>query len=59
MVQLLTLAQVAQRLAVSRRTAFTLVKAKGFPAPVRLSPRMVRYREADLDAWIQSRGSED
>jgi predicted DNA-binding transcriptional regulator AlpA len=58
MVQLLSISQVAQRLSISRRAAFTLVKTPGFPSAVRLSSRMVRYREADLEAWLASRVSQ-
>ena len=58
MTQLLSITEVAKRLSISRRAAFTLVKKPGFPAAVRLSSRMVRYREADLDAWIASQASE-
>jgi excisionase family DNA binding protein len=58
MVQLLTTDDVAKRLRVSRRAAFMLVKQPGFPAPVRLGSRMVRYRESDLDAWVAAHVAE-
>ncbi len=52
MSQLLSAQQAAARLAVSRRTFFRLVKKSGFPAPVRLGSRMVRYAEDELSRWV-------
>ena len=53
--QLLTADDVAKRLRVSRRAFFALRARGGFVQPVRLGARMVRYREADVEAWIAER----
>lgn len=53
MVQLLSMSQVAQRLSISRRAAFTLAKRPGFPAAIRLSARCVRYAEEDIARWVE------
>jgi excisionase family DNA binding protein len=54
---LLTVAQVAAKLGVSRAQVYRLILHHGLPA-VRLSERTQRFREADVDAWLDSRSLE-
>lgn len=55
--RLLTVRQVAARLAIHPRSVWRLVAAGELPGPVKLSPRIVRWREADLQEFIaQARG---
>lgn len=55
MQQMLTIEQAAAKLAVSRRTFFKLARMPGFPSPLRVGPRLVRYSDAALDHWLQER----
>lgn len=50
---LLTTESVAQLLDCSQRTAWRLAAAEGgFPRPVRLTRRLVRWKRADVEAWL-------
>ena len=49
--QLLTIKEVAQRLAVSVDTIRRLAEARKFPQPVRVG-RSVRWRMADVEAYL-------
>lgn len=48
---------------LSKATIYRLVNAGEFPARVKLSPRCVGWRVADIDAWLEARrapeGAED
>lgn len=57
MVQLLTALQAAARLAVSRRTFFTLAAQPDFPRPVRITARCVRWKEEDIAHWVERRAA--
>ena len=45
-------AYVAARCGVSVRTVRTWTADGVLPAPIRLGPALVRYRLAELDAWL-------
>lgn len=51
---LLTRSQAAKYLAISVRTLFTLTQDCKIKS-VRIGRRSVRYRRADLDAYVESR----
>jgi predicted DNA-binding transcriptional regulator AlpA len=52
---LLSTEQVAAQLGISR-AALELRRRRGSGPPfVRVSPRMIRYRVADLEAWLAAR----
>ncbi len=55
--QLLRLPQVSRRVGLSATTIWRQRRAGTFPEPVRISPGCVAWREADVDAWIESRSS--
>lgn len=42
---------VAAHFGVNRATIWGWVNRNGFPAPVKLSPQMTRWRWADVEAW--------
>lgn len=42
---------LAARFGVHRTTVWGWVRRNGFPAPVRLSPQLTRWRLADVEAW--------
>lgn len=48
---------VIDRVGLSATTIWRLVRAQRFPAPIRLSDYAVGWREADIEAWIQSRST--
>jgi prophage regulatory protein len=41
---------------VSRASIWNYVKAQTFPQPVKLSPRLVGWRESEVQNWIATRG---
>jgi excisionase family DNA binding protein len=53
--ELLTEAQVARLLTVSLSTMKRLRRAGDGPPFVRISKRGIRYRRADVDAWLSRR----
>lgn len=42
---------------LSRSTIYAWIKAGTFPAPVPLGSRIVAWRETDVRAWVEGRGS--
>ena len=48
----LRLAEVVPLVGISQATIYREVKAKRFPAPIRLSPGRVAWRPADIQRWI-------
>ena len=55
--RLLNVGQVASRLNISTRQVYRLLRRDPtFPQPVRKSAKLVRWREADLNAWIAAQG---
>lgn len=48
---LVTREVAARRLSISERTLWTLTNSGAIPS-IRLGTRAVRYRVADLDAWV-------
>jgi excisionase family DNA binding protein len=53
---LLTLKEVARYLQVSPRTVERMVVAGEFPPPMSISPGRSRWRQSNVDAWIETRG---
>ncbi len=41
---------------VSRASIWNYVKAQTFPQPVKLNPRLVGWRESEVQNWIATRG---
>jgi excisionase family DNA binding protein len=54
--RLLTTRETSEYLRVSIATLYRLVKA-GWLQPVRVSPKLYRFRESDLRAYDRNRGS--
>ena len=48
-------AQIRTRLNIANSTLHWLRKSQGFPAPLRLGQRLVRYESKKVDAWLASR----
>ena len=53
--QLLKSADVAEIIQVSPRTVQRLAAEGDFPSPIRVSPGRLRWRQGDVDAWLESR----
>ena len=54
---LVTIAEVAKRLKVDKRTVERMVKAGEFPSPIRVSPGIIRWPPSDIDAWLEERSA--
>jgi excisionase family DNA binding protein len=52
--QLLTTKEAADFLSLSHKTLEYFRVAGGGPRFVKLAPKAVRYRKADLDAWVEA-----
>ncbi len=52
---LLSVKQVQAATTLSRTTLWRMARAGTFPAPVRLSPGRVAWRQDEVDAWVASR----
>lgn len=57
--ELMTVEQVAERLGVHAQTIARWRRDRrvGFPAPVRLGPRQVRWTPELIEAWLKERAS--
>ncbi len=51
----LRLKDVLDRVGLSRTHLYRLIGRQEFPAPVRLSPRVSIWHQADIDAWIDAK----
>lgn len=52
---LLRMPAVMRMTGLGRSTIYRLIAERKFPSPVRLGPRAVAWRRADLDQWSDSR----
>ena len=53
--KLLRLPAVMELCSLGRSSVYAGVRAKTFPAPVRLSARAVAWREESISSWVSSR----
>lgn len=53
--RLLSLPAVVAATGVSRASIYVWMKVGGFPKPVKLGPRRVAWKQADVETWISSR----
>ena len=52
--------QVSAKLGISKAALPALLRREeSFPQPVRLSPKVLRWDEAEIDNWLQSRKDTD
>lgn len=52
--RILRIDEVLHVTGMSRATIYRKVAAKAFPAPVRLAPQTVGWREQDIEAWMDA-----
>jgi len=50
--ELLSVAQVSEKLGLSERRIWGMVAEQLIPAPVRVAKRLRRWRAAELTAWV-------
>jgi prophage regulatory protein len=55
--RLLKLAEVKNLTGLSHSTIYRWMDAEEFPRPIKLGAASVRWREADLKAWIESKAA--
>ena len=53
--QLMRIDDVLKVIDVSRTTLYSLLREGDFPPPVRVSKRNVRWRQEDVQQWLDSR----
>ena len=53
--RLLRLEEVVGRCALSKPTVYRYVKDGSFPRAVQVGPRAVRWRESEINAWLEGR----
>lgn len=56
--RLLRIKEVADRSGLSKSTIYDVSRVGGFPRPVKLSPTMSAWVEAEVDQWIADRIAE-
>ena len=50
--------EVAARLGITRGTLYKILKADpDFPRPIHITPKNPRWREGDIDAWIERKAA--
>lgn len=54
----LRLPAVIEATALSKSTLYAMIQDGDFPRPMRLGKRAVGWREADIEAWLNSRSKE-
>ena len=52
---LLTITEVQRRTGMARSTIYYLMRKGQFPIPLKAGGRIVRWKETEIDAWIDSR----
>ena len=52
---MLRLPTVKERVSLGRSSIYAAIKRGTFPAPIRLSERVVAWVETDIDGWLTSR----
>jgi prophage regulatory protein len=52
---ILRLKELKRHLALSRSAIYSRIAAGDFPPPLQLGPRAIGWRQADIDAWLESR----
>ena len=47
--------EVERLCALSTSSIYRLMGENRFPRPIRVGPKAVRWRESDIDAWVETR----
>ena len=54
---ILTQAETLELVSLSRDYVFRLRQAGDFPAPLDLGSRLLRWRRADIERWVEERAA--
>ena len=57
--ELLTAPEVAAILRIHAKSIWRLVRDSGFPKPIKISPRITRWRRSEVNAFIEKRASNE
>lgn len=57
-IRLISLREVAHKTSVGKSWIYAQIKLGGFPKPIKLAERCVRWRESEIDEWIERRSAE-
>lgn len=52
--RLITRAEVSRRVGLGRSAIYAMMARGDFPRPYRLSPKAVRWSEAEIEKWISN-----
>ena len=52
--RLMTLKTVGEKCALARSSIYDLMASDNFPRPVRIGPKSVRWRDTDVDEWLDN-----
>ena len=52
-VTLLNARAVSVRVALHRQRIYEMMSRDEFPKPIRIGPKMIRWRSDDIDTWIE------
>ena len=55
--RLLTVAELAQQLGLHHITVYKMIHQPGFIQPIRIGRRAIRFRQEDVDAWLQAQAN--
>ena len=58
MTKLIKLPEVCERLGVTKSTVWRWIKECQFPAPIELSKQERRWRDTDVEQWINQRAAD-
>jgi prophage regulatory protein len=53
----LRIQEVMKKVGMGRATIYARVNSGQFPRPIKLSPRMARWRESEIEQWMSQRGT--
>ena len=53
--RLLRLSEVLARCGLSRSSLYRMMRDGSFPEPLKVGVRAVRWRESEIEAWLESR----
>ena len=53
--RILRMPDLSRHLGISKATIYRLLNRRRFPKPIKLGPRAVGWRVADIDEWIATR----
>lgn len=52
--RLLKVNEVIETVQISRSRIYRMIAAGDFPAPVKIGPKSIRFRDSDVDEWLES-----